>query len=89
MFDYKGHEKIEKVGKNQNQRKVYTAPICSKCKSDQWTQFVDPRKGQGLRCKECLHEKIIVKPAKTFQNRAIFRKRMNESWTKQKARKTF
>jgi len=99
MFDFKG-----KVVKTELQRSVrgntnaavdtvrkvttYEDPECSKCGSKRWITFVCSE-GQGIRCKECLHEKMVFKALKKFERRDKLRARMLKAWEKQKKEDKF
>ncbi len=78
MFNFKGHEKD---GKTHD-------PECSECGSNLWISFV-AEYGQGIRCKECLHEAVVFKPKKTFERRDVLKARMNKLWNAQKKRGKF
>jgi len=51
---------------------------CSKCGCDEYKLFVDEN-GQGIRCIECLHEKVVCKP-QTKSHKKRFKVRMAEAW---------
>jgi len=60
--------------------------ICKKCGSDNSGLFVN-EKGQGIRCKDCLHEKIVVEPQKKSHKKRL-KVRMKEAWDNQKKSKS-
>jgi len=60
--------------------------VCRECGSDNHTLFVS-EKGQGIRCKDCLNEKVIVGPQRK-SHKTRFKDRMREAWGKEKNSKT-
>jgi DNA-directed RNA polymerase subunit RPC12/RpoP len=63
--------------------------ICSECESDRYKLFVDPKKGQGIRCRDCGHEKIVVaKRNKSKTSKVQFRAKIKDNWNKLKKSKT-
>jgi DNA-directed RNA polymerase subunit RPC12/RpoP len=60
--------------------------ICSECNSDEYKLFVHPKKGQGIRCKSCGHEKVIVTTQKKSHKNPL-KQRMREGWDSAKKSK--
>ena len=54
---------------------------CSVCGSEDNGPFVHPTKGQGIRCRDCLHESIVVTPNKP-SHKTRFKDRMRVGWGK-------
>jgi hypothetical protein len=57
---------------------------CSKCDCPEYILFV-VEAGQGIRCIDCGHEKIICR-AQTARHKTRFRDRMKSSWDAQKTK---
>lgn len=61
---------------------------CSKCACPEYMLFVNDTQGQGIRCMDCSHEKIVVTP-QNKRHKKRFKVRMKAAWDKQKTRREF